>query len=157
MIIQVIIPVSIVSALGLLFGIGLSYALRNLEVKPMKEYHLCVKCCLERTVLDVVLQDVTVLQKLSVKGEAKITGCPVGGASVSSKIQEILGVGKRDTRRKVAQVMCNGTLENCKRKYNYDGIEDCVSANAIYGRAFCLHIRLYRSWNLCKEHVLLML
>ena len=29
--------------------------------------------------------------------------------------------------------MCNGTRENCKTKYSYDGFEDCVSVNSLYG------------------------
>jgi len=133
MVIQVLIPVSIVGALGLIFGLGLSYASKKFDVETDERIPLvrevlpganCAAC--GYTGCDGFAEAV-------VNGEAKVAGCPVGGATVSSRIAEILGVESSIEDEKVAQVMCNGTRENCKTKYSYDGFEDCVSVNSLYG------------------------
>ena len=90
MVIQVLIPVSIVGALGLIFGLGLSYASKKFDVETDERIPLvrevlpganCAAC--GYTGCDGFAEAV-------VNGEAKVAGCPVGGATVSSRIAEIL-------------------------------------------------------------------
>ena len=46
-----------------------------------------------------------------VKGEAEISGCPVGGAPVAEKIGAIMGVEAGSQARQVAFVKCAGTCD----------------------------------------------
>ena len=64
-----------------------------------------------------------------VKGEAEISGCPVGGAPVAAKIGEIMGLEAGETIRKTAFVKCAGTCDKAKQDYEYHGIHDCVMVN----------------------------
>ena len=64
-----------------------------------------------------------------VKGEAEISGCPVGGAPVAAKIGEIMGMEAGETVRKTAFVKCAGTCDKAKQDYEYHGIHDCVMVN----------------------------
>lgn len=68
-----------------------------------------------------------------VSGEAATTACPVGGASTAENIASIMGVESDDSERKVARVICNGTNENARKKYEYEGITDCRAATMVQG------------------------
>lgn len=65
-------------------------------------------------------------------GKAPINACPVGGAGVADQIAAIMGVEAADaSARKVARVRCQGTSDNCKVKYDYTGLKDCVAASLV--------------------------
>lgn len=64
-----------------------------------------------------------------VAGEADISGCPVGGAAVTTKIGDIMGIATRDMDRMVAFVKCGGTCEKAQGQYKYFGIQDCTMVN----------------------------
>lgn len=67
-----------------------------------------------------------------VEGKAAINMCPVGGASVTDNIAQIMGVESVDVGSKVvAQVICQGGLDHCKTKFKYEGIQDCVAATLV--------------------------
>ena len=62
------------------------------------------------------------------QGKAAVNSCPVGGASVSEQIAQIMGVVAEAGVRKVANVACNGTTENAVAKAKYVGMLDCKAA-----------------------------
>ena len=65
-------------------------------------------------------------------GKAPISACPVGGAAVADQIATIMGVEPVDaSAKKVATVICQGSTEQCKTKFNYHGIQDCVAASLV--------------------------
>ena len=65
-------------------------------------------------------------------GLAAPNACPVGGAVVAGRIAEIIGANAgEETVKLVATVVCQGTLDRCKTKFEYHGIEDCVAATLI--------------------------
>ena len=68
-----------------------------------------------------------------VKGEAEISGCPVGGAAVAAKVGEIMGVDASGVEKKVAFVKCAGNCEKAGKDYNYSGINDCRMATVLPG------------------------
>lgn len=75
------------------------------------------------------------LAEAIVKGEAEVSACPVGGATVAEKIAEIMGVdASADSGRQVAYVKCAGTCDLAKNKYNYVGDMDCREAAMVPGR-----------------------
>ncbi len=74
------------------------------------------------------------LAEAIVKGEAPMTACNSVSDEVVAKIGEIMGKSVDGTRvRQRAQVMCSGTHELAVKKYVYQGIHDCVSANKLSG------------------------
>ncbi len=60
-----------------------------------------------------------------VKGEAPVTGCPVGGEPVAEKVAEIMGAVSRKAEPMTAYVKCSGDCEKAKSKYEYTGLGDC--------------------------------
>ncbi len=64
-----------------------------------------------------------------VKGEAEISGCPVGGAPVAEKIGAIMGVEAGSKARQVAFVKCAGTCDKAGKDYEYHGLNDCIMVN----------------------------
>lgn len=67
-----------------------------------------------------------------VEGKAPISACPVGGSAVADEIARIMGVESTPQQvRNVATVVCQGTLDRCKTKFPYHGIQDCVAATLV--------------------------
>ncbi len=67
-------------------------------------------------------------------GKAPVNACPVGGAEVGAKIAAIMGVEPASgADRKVARVVCQGDCGSAKEKFEYFGIQDCVAASTVNG------------------------
>lgn len=66
-------------------------------------------------------------------GKIKPTKCAVSSAEAISAISKIMGLEEENHVRMRAQVMCSGTNDHAKLKYDYDGIPDCVSAVRLAG------------------------
>ena len=80
------------------------------------------------------------LAEAIIKGEAEIGSCIVGKAAVADRIAEIMGISvhAEETERKVAQLKCNGGLNNCSDRFVYDGVKDCkAAANILGGQKSC--------------------
>ncbi len=75
----------------------------------------------------------TALAEAIVRGEAKTTACVVGGSEVASAISEIMGSAAGDVVRYRAQVMCSGEAGVAKKKYHYNGANDCIAATKLGG------------------------
>jgi len=73
------------------------------------------------------------LAEAIVKGEAKTNACPVGGSEMCAEIAAIMGEQVLESVRYRAQVMCSGTDDLARQKYEYDGIRDCDGANRLAG------------------------
>ncbi len=68
-----------------------------------------------------------------VRGDAKVSACPVGGQAAADRIAAIMGVDAGTVTRMRAQVMCTGTRSNAKQKYIYEGPQDCAAAMRLGG------------------------
>ena len=65
-------------------------------------------------------------------GKAPANACTVGGAKVGNQIAAIIGGEASEEQVKmVATVVCQGTLDRCKTKFPYHGIEDCLAATLV--------------------------
>ncbi len=73
------------------------------------------------------------LAKAIAGGEAPVSGCPVGGDAVASRIAQVMGVEAEATVKKTAFVKCAGTCDKTVRKYTYHGISDCKMAMVVPG------------------------
>lgn len=131
---DILIPILALGGLGLLFGLGLSVASNvfAVEVDPKIE------------AIDEALPGANcgacgyagcgALAEAIAKGEAPVDACPVGGATSSEKISEIMGTsGSGATEKQVARVICKGTECNAKDKFKYEGVTDCRAAAMVDG------------------------
>ena len=66
---------------------------------------------------------------------AAINLCSVGKKAVVEKISAIMNVKAQDIEEKVARVMCGGTCDVARDKFEYRGISDCVAASKFAGGA----------------------
>jgi electron transport complex protein RnfB len=127
------IPIAIVGGMGLIFGLGLAIASKKFEVavdervgrvREILPGANCAAC--GQTGCDAFAEAV-------VAGNSPVNGCPVGGADVAEKIAEIMGIEASNVETKVARVLCGGTRDSCKKKFDYEGIEDCQAAASLFG------------------------
>lgn len=129
---QIIIPVAIISGLGLVFGVALSYASKKFAVETDERVERV------RGVLPGANCGACGFSGCDQYAEAIVAGseinkCPVGGSAVVQQISEIMGVEASTVDKHVARVMCNGTWDKVLIKFDYDGIADCKSAATMAG------------------------
>ena len=130
---ELLIPVAVISGLGLVFGVCLAYASKKFEVKidervaQVREALPGANCgACGQTGCDGFAEGV-------VAGNCTINGCPVGGAQVAAKLSEIMGVEAGDMEAKTARVMCAGTDSKCGSKFAYSGVKSCTAAASLHG------------------------
>lgn len=133
MIQEILVPVYVIGGLGIIFGLGLAVASKKFEVKVDERVALirevlpganCAAC--GQTGCDAFAEAV-------VEGKSDINGCPVGDSDMVKKMGDILGIEAEAAQARVARVMCAGTYDNCKQKFDYSGIHDCTAAAGLYG------------------------
>lgn len=121
----ILVATAIVGGTGLFIGVFLGIAGKKFAVKVDPR---------EEAILDVLpgnncggcgYPGCSGLAAAIVKGEAEVSGCPVGGAPVAAKVGEIMGIDAGEQVRMVAFVACAGTCENAGTDYEYQGLEDC--------------------------------
>lgn len=130
--VRIAIPVAAMALLGLVFGVGLAYALKAFGVKPDPKIfeilaHLpgvnCGACgragC---AAFAEALKD----------GEALPSGCTVAGDDARKQLSRILGLEHAAGTRTVATILCNGGTR-AKDKFAYRGIPSCRAAALVFG------------------------
>lgn len=136
----IVIAVVLLTVIGLLAGILLSYASKIFEVK---EDQLFIDLRAELPGANCggcgfagcddyahALSDGT--------GATPCNKCAVGGPKVAAKLASILGTDAGSAERQVSFVACNGTNENAKKLYDYNGISSCKAAKTLFGgRKLC--------------------
>lgn len=76
--------------------------------------------------------------KAVANGSAKANLCIPGGASVSGKISEYLGVAAEGADAKKAIVRCSGTCDKCGEAEEYHGPASCAACAALHrGKKAC--------------------
>lgn len=131
--IEILIPVITLSALGLVFGIGLAFAAKKLCVAsdprldqllallPGANCGACGKAgCIG-------------FAEALIKGECTVEKCVVSNAARRQEIAGFLGVEAKEKVRIIAQLHCNGGKFRAKDKFQYTGVRDCVAANLLSG------------------------
>ncbi len=132
MMIQILIPVVAMAALGLIFGVGLAYALKifGIELDPAIFKILsflpganCGACG---------KAGCAGFAEALKKGEAMPSGCIVANEEARRSIAELLGLEYNPKVKTVATLLCNGGT-NAKDKYVYRGIRTCRAASLVFG------------------------
>lgn len=132
MIIRILIPVLAMAALGLIFGVGLAYALKlfgiELDPKIFKILSIlpganCGACG---------KPGCAAFAEALAKGEAMPAGCVVSNAEARYSIAQLLGLEHEEKVKTVATILCNGGVR-AKDKFSYEGIKSCKAATLLFG------------------------
>lgn len=125
----ILIAALVLGGLGLIFGLLLTLANKVFEV-PSDPRRDAVRNCLPGANCGGCgYAGCDALADAIAQGKAPVNACPVGGAAVAKQVAEIMGVEDTPVEtRNVATVVCQGSLDRCKTKFPYHGIQDCVAA-----------------------------
>lgn len=130
---KILLPVLIFIGLGLLMGALLALASKLFAVKKDEKAEAIKECLPGANCGGCGYSGCDAYAAAVSAGDAPVNKCSVGGAEAASKIAQIMGVDAGAHVRMRAQVMCSGTGEYAKKKYIYEGIDDCVAASKIGG------------------------
>jgi Na+-translocating ferredoxin:NAD+ oxidoreductase RNF subunit RnfB len=129
---DIILAVIVISGLGLVFGIGLSYASKVFAVKvdervtQIREVLPGANCgACGFTGCDGYADAVA-------SGNAEVNCCTVGGNKVAEQVAAVMGVEAKEVGRTAARILCNGRCSVSKEKYTYEGIDDCFAAAQLF-------------------------
>lgn len=132
---EILIPVLIVLAIGIVAGLGLSVASIVLAV-PVDERAAKVRECLPGANCGACgYSGCDGYAEAIAKGECAANLCAPGGQTAAEAIGKVLGVAVAAAEKQVAVVNCNGTCEHVNNKMDYTGISSCSAANMLYGGA----------------------
>jgi Na+-translocating ferredoxin:NAD+ oxidoreductase RNF subunit RnfB len=129
---RILTPVLAMASLGLIFGVGLAYALKifGIELDPgmlrlisMLPGSNCGACG---------KAGCAGFAEALAKGEAMPAGCVVSSAETRRSIARFLGLNHEEKVKTVATLLCNGGTR-AKDKYTYNGIRSCKAASLLFG------------------------
>lgn len=129
----IIIAVAVIGGIGLVLGIGLSYASkvfavtvdeRITQIREVLPGANCGACS---------FSGCDNYAKAIVEEGRETNLCPVGGNAVAGKIAVIMGVEAEGIKRTAARVLCNGRRSVSNEKYDYQGINTCAAAAQLFG------------------------
>lgn len=129
-----IMTVIVMTIVGIIFGLVLAYGNKKFAVEINPLIHLvdealpkgqCGGCGFAgcQAYAEAVVLDPKVPPNL----------CVPGKEAVAKTIAELTGKAVGDIEASVAHVRCNGSECNAVKKYNYDGVQDCIAANILLG------------------------
>ncbi|MDO4938561.1 MAG: RnfABCDGE type electron transport complex subunit B [Lachnospiraceae bacterium] len=131
---QILIPVIIVSVIGLILGIGLAVSSKLFAV-PVNEKQLKIRECLPGVNCGACgFSGCDGYAAALAEGTTTETArCVPGGAEASKAIAAVLGVKAEKASRKTAVVLCQGNQSNVGTKLNYVGADSCRMAVQLFG------------------------
>ena len=128
---NILFPILSVGALALVFGAVLGFSAKKFAVEQDPKVGKIVDVLPGANCGGCGFPGCAVFAENVVKGKAGYRGCPPGGAEAAGEIAKLLGIEASVSNRKVAFVKCNGSNDNIKRNYIYDGPKSCVSASQL--------------------------
>jgi len=133
MIDQILAPVISLGGMGLAFGALLAYASKKFAVEVDERIPAVIDVLPGANCGGCGYPGCSGLAAAIVEGKAPVNACPVGGSACAAAIAGIMGVTTEETERMVARVLCYGTKDNAREKYEYYGISDCTAAAKLGG------------------------
>lgn len=126
---DILIPILIVSIMGLVLGLGLALAAKFMAV-PTDEREAKIRECLPGANCGACgYTGCDGYAAAIANGEAEPDKCAPGGESTAKALGEVLDI-EISTTPKVAFVACQ---RNSKEKYEYTGKPSCLSASLVHG------------------------
>lgn len=130
---QIISAVLIVGGTGLLFGCILAVASVIFKVEGNEKAERILEVLPGANCGGCGYAGCSAYAEAAAEGKAPVNACSVGKAAVAEKIAEIMGGSVPDSEPMRAYVLCSGTCDVAKNKYEYAGIADCNAANMLAG------------------------
>ncbi|MCB5268476.1 MAG: RnfABCDGE type electron transport complex subunit B, partial [Candidatus Cloacimonadaceae bacterium] len=128
------IPVLIIGALGLIFGLVLAIASKVFEVKIDPRVEDIISVLPGANCGACGLAGCAGYADQIVHGGEAVNKCAPGGAATAALIANIMGVSADAMQQKVAVIHCSsGGHDNTKWKYNYEGVNSCKAAVNVAG------------------------
>lgn len=125
-------PILIMSIMGIVFGLGLAFASKIFKVKLDPRIEKIFELLPGANCGACGSAGCSGLAEAIAKGDKSLTSCPVAGEEAYNKIAAILGVEKEAVVKKIAYVRCGGGTK-AKDKYDYQGVKTCAAANLLAG------------------------
>ncbi len=131
---NVLTSAGVLGALGLLFGLLLTWVNKVFEVPVDPKRDQVREALPGANCGGCGYPGCDALADAIFEGTAAIDACPVGGEEMVRQLAEIMGVeAKSAGQRKIATLICQGSVTQCKTKFEYHGIEDCTAATLVDG------------------------
>jgi len=127
----ILFPILSVGGLALLFGIILGFSAKKFAVESDPKVDRIIKVLPGANCGGCGFPGCSVFAERVVTGDASYRGCSPGGPSTAAEIASEMGIDAAPFSRKVAFIKCNGSEDNIKRNYKYDGPKSCVSASQL--------------------------
>lgn len=125
------IPILWLGGAGLISGLALALAARYLSVKEDERIAKIIALLPGANCGGCGFPGCAGYAAAVVSGDAPCNKCSAGADA--SAIAAVMGTVASNSEPLVAVVMCQGNAERASRRFTYDGIVDCVAANAIAG------------------------
>lgn len=126
-------PILILGGIGIVAGLGLGIASKVFAIKVDPRVPRIREALPSANCGGCGYAGCDAYAKAVAAGEAAIDACPVGGSQTVIALAEIMGLDANEQEKQVAYVMCHGTCDKAKEKYDYEGIHDCLEASTIPG------------------------
>ncbi len=131
---SILLAVIVVSAIGLIAGLGLAIASKVMAV-PVDEKAEAIRECLPGANCGACgFSGCDGYASALSKGETiKTTLCAPGGKETAVKIAEVAGLEAGNLEPVTAVVLCQGNRHNAVDKLVYSGVESCRMATQVFG------------------------
>ena len=129
---EILIPVIIIAVIGLIAGLGLSFASKYMAV-AVDETEAELREALPGANCGACgFSGCDGYAAALAKGEAQPNLCSPGGDATAKKIGEILKV-EVSSNPKTALIACNNSCDKTKRAFAYEGLQSCTAASLLQG------------------------
>lgn len=130
---EILIPVLIVSGIGLVAGVILAIASIVMAVPKDEKAEALLEVLPGANCGACGFSGCSGYAAALSKGEAKVGLCSPGGEACAKECAALLGVGDVAVEKKTALVHCMGSYDMTSDKMNYDGIESCSASTFLAG------------------------
>lgn len=128
---SILLPVIIVSAIGLVAGLGLALASKFMAVEVDQKEAQVRECLPGANCGACGFSGCDGYAAAVAKGEAEPNLCAPGGSATANALADILGV-EVDSIPKVAFIACQGNPNTTSLRYDYKGLEGCMAASLVH-------------------------
>lgn len=130
---DIFLPILIAIGVGLIVGLGLSFADKFFSV-PTDEKEQALRDCLPGANCGACgFSGCDGYATALASGEAKPNLCAPGGQTTVDAISEILGVTSSKLKKNIAFISCGGNCDTTLKAFNYVGFENCTAASLLHG------------------------
>lgn len=131
---DILTAVLIVSAIGLIAGLGLAIASIVMAVPKDEKAEAIAEVLPGANCGACGFSGCSGYAAALSEGKTDNTAmCAPGGKAVAEQVAAILGVSAGEILPQTAVVMCNGTSKNTDTKLNYSGVKSCKMASQLFG------------------------